>query len=350
MIIVGIPSYNEGDNIGFVVEQIDKGLKKYFPHQESIIVNVDNNSPDKTREVFLKTKTSVTKLYITTPAGIKGKGHNLYNLFKLIKKHSSQINIVVDADLKSIKPDWIKKMAMSIIRGYDFATPVYSRNKKDGLITKNFCYPLIYGVLGWNISQPIGGDFAFSLKMNNHWVSKKWLAPVYDYGIDIFMTTEAILNNFKICQVDLGRKAHRASQRRLESMFMGIAEVLFEQLLKYKKSWSNQKIKEPKIFYPEPMKMPQPLKFELKTFKKTRTNPDLWSKIVYDFLSRYSPPSFSRQKRRGKKKLLKDLTKLAFNRFYSYIKSIEKLNFKQAEREVLKQAKIFRKNRNFLIE
>ena len=29
-IIVGIPSYNEADSIGFVVEQVDKGLQKYF--------------------------------------------------------------------------------------------------------------------------------------------------------------------------------------------------------------------------------------------------------------------------------------------------------------------------------
>jgi glycosyltransferase involved in cell wall biosynthesis len=384
-IVVGIPSYNEADRIGFVIRQIDRGLKKYFPNKSAVIVNVDNNSSDKTKQVFLKTKTSTPKIYISTSPKTKGKGHNFYNLFKLIKKFSSKINITLDADLKSIKPDWIRKLAKPIRKGYDFAVPIYRRNKRDGLITNHFCHPLIYGLLNYNISQPIAGDFSFSLEMVQHWLSKKWPANVYQFGIDIFMTTEAILNGFKICQVNLPRKAHKPTRLRVNSMFFEIADVLFNQLITYKRLWQNQKIrrlwlnhriKRPRIFYRKPRKRPQPLKFDPQRFedifqlgfqvherdikkilslenyqllkkihqtKRIRIKPDLWSKIVYDFLYNYQ--SFS-----NKKKLLEALEKIAFGRFFSYIKKTNKMNFQKAGEEIVKQAKIFHQNKNYLLK
>ena len=75
-IIVGIPSYNEADNIAFVAEQASLGLKKYFPKLKAVIINVDNNSEDGTKEAFLNAKTKVPKIYISTPKGITGKGNN----------------------------------------------------------------------------------------------------------------------------------------------------------------------------------------------------------------------------------------------------------------------------------
>ncbi|NIP29834.1 MAG: glycosyl transferase, partial [Candidatus Dadabacteria bacterium] len=49
-IVVGIPSLNEADSIYFPVEQASKGLSIYFPHESSVIVNVDNASDDGTKD------------------------------------------------------------------------------------------------------------------------------------------------------------------------------------------------------------------------------------------------------------------------------------------------------------
>ncbi len=375
-IIVGIPSYNEADNIAWVVKQISQGLQKYFPRKSAVIINVDNNSKDGTKEAFLKAKSSVPKVYLSTRPGVKGKGNNFHNLFKFIKEHSSKINIVVDADLKSITPDWIRKLGRPIKKGYDFVAPFYNRNKRDALITNHFCHPLIYALLGRNISQPIGGDFAFSLEMVKHWLSKKWSKDVYQFGIDIFMTTEAILNNFKICQADLGRKVHKPSQLKLDSMFVQVATTLFEQLIINKRFWENKKVKRIKTFYRDEFKKPQPLSFEFQRFKdvcqlgfkadekilkkvltqdnyeklkrhyelkRNGVDADLWSKIVYDFL--YTYENFN-----NKKKLIETLEVIAFCRFFCYARLIERVNSKRAEEEIAKQAETFRKHRNYLLD
>ena len=81
-IIVGIPSYNEADSIAFPTDVSSRGLINYFPLKKSVIINVDNRSPDGTMDTFMSTPTKVPKIYISTPKGVKGKGNNLKNLFK----------------------------------------------------------------------------------------------------------------------------------------------------------------------------------------------------------------------------------------------------------------------------
>jgi glycosyltransferase involved in cell wall biosynthesis len=212
-IIVGMPSYMEADSIGFVTKQIDAGLQKYFANLKSLIVNVDNNSEDDTKGAFLSTDTISEKKYITTPKGVRGKGNNFLNLFKLGKKYASTLKavIVVDSDLKSITPEWIKHLAEPILKGNDYALPMYSRHQFDGTITNHICHPLLYGLLGEKLRQPIGGDFAFSPGLMLFWLEQKWVPTTKLYGIDIFMTLNAVLGKFKICQVGLGAKIHKAS-------------------------------------------------------------------------------------------------------------------------------------------
>ena len=103
-IIVGIPSYNEADAIAFPVQMADLGLRKYFHKKKSVIINVDNHSPDGTRDTFLSVKTHVPKIYVSTPKGVLGKGNNLRNLFIAAVELKAQAFVVVDADLKSITP------------------------------------------------------------------------------------------------------------------------------------------------------------------------------------------------------------------------------------------------------
>ena len=56
-LVIGIPSYNEANNIAVPTDIASKGLVEYYPNEESVIINVDNASPDGTRDAFLSTPT-----------------------------------------------------------------------------------------------------------------------------------------------------------------------------------------------------------------------------------------------------------------------------------------------------
>jgi glycosyltransferase involved in cell wall biosynthesis len=97
-IIVGIPSYNEVDSIAFPTDVASRGLREHFSDKSSVIINVDNHSPDGTKEAFLDTPTAVPKIYISTAPGVKGKGNNFRNLFEAAVELNAKAIIVVDAD------------------------------------------------------------------------------------------------------------------------------------------------------------------------------------------------------------------------------------------------------------
>jgi glycosyltransferase involved in cell wall biosynthesis len=272
-LIVGIPSYMERDSISFVTRQADLGLTKYFGHFKSIIINADNNSEDDTRGAFLSTKTKTPKRYIATSKGTRGKGNNLLNIFRFAKKQTRTLKgaAVVDADLRSITPEWIKYLVEPILKGYDYVLPIYSRHQFDGTITNHICYPLVYGLLGENFRQPIGGETAFSPALMNYWLDQKWDSTTRHYGIDIFMTLHAIFGHFKICEAGLGAKIHKASSPKLGPMFTEVVTTLFEIILSRESSWTKTAVLKPeskKRFGLKRLVPPQELKIDIRELKE----------------------------------------------------------------------------------
>ena len=377
-LIVGIPSYNEADNIGFVVEQSNKGLLQYFPGLKTVVINVDNHSPDNTREAFLNSANTVPKIYISTPENVKGKGNNFYNLFRAAVNLRARAVVVVDADLMSITPEWIRDLARPILEeGYDFASPLYSRNEYDGTITNNICYPLLVGLLGKEMRQPIGGDFAFSQRLARYYLERPWHKTTRQYGIDIFMSLNALFGGFKVCQVGLGAKIHKPSAPKLGPMFTQVVSTLFETLLAYRPQWENVRRVEPlPLFGTDRLAKPQSLSIDYKSMKTTalyefNMNRDilkrcltaenyyrleqmydsgklnigvnLWGKIVYDLLYAYDTTDANSH-------LVEAMKSLYFGRVVSFIKQTLDLDHEQSEEQICKQARYFFRMRQYLLQ
>lgn len=105
-IVIGIPSYNEEDTIRYVISQVDLGLRKFYPTSKNLIINVDSNSSDDTKNVFLRTQTFYPKEYINTGKKIRGKGKNLIELFKYCNILGVDFVVLLDSDIKTVKPSW----------------------------------------------------------------------------------------------------------------------------------------------------------------------------------------------------------------------------------------------------
>jgi len=371
-IVVGIPSYNEGENIKYVAQQVDRGITRFFKDHKAVIINCDGNSSDDTIDYFLSAETRAEKK-VLIKKGITGKGNVFRQLFKFIEKHDARYCICVDADLKSIKPTWVKHMIEPLTRGYHYVTPYYSRHKYDGTITNNICYPLVYALLGKDIRQPIGGDFAFSGRLAKYWLEQKWIKAVNYFGIDIFMTISAIRGGFKVGQVNLGSKIHKPSAPNLNVMFLQVADSLFYNLYGCNLRAPNR-LQKPRMFGLKNLAKPQDLTFDDKKIKRdvlqefkeheneikkvlTDDNftvvktmfdrkylaiePDVWSKLVFDCMLAY---------RSKKQAAIKVLQILYFARVYSFIQETRTMSQAKAEQEIAAQAKLFRKNRQYLLD
>lgn len=374
-LVVGIPSYSEASTISFVTEQVSRGLKEYYPHLISVVVNVDNNSPDDTRGAFLSSKSEIPLIYISTPKGIKGKGYNFYNLFSLFKEMEAKIGVVVDADLRSIKPVWIKHLVEPISSGkYKYAAPFYARKKDDATITNQIVFPLIYGLFGVNIRQPIGGEFSFSKEIVDFWLDQKWSEQVNQFGIDVFMSAYAVLSGLSLCQVNLINKIHKPSTPNLGPMFIQVTATLFgiinDNIEKIK---LVKGIKEvpilgekdiPKIenTIPDSSNFRRLFQEEFSLYKEVIGNCiskevfneieqrdskspsfgfDIWTEIVYNSIYCFNKEKDS--------KIIKALRSLYFGRVAYFFEEIAMLSPEESEKKVLEQADYFFKKRDHLL-
>lgn len=256
-ILIGIPSYNNARTIGHVVKAVQTGLMKYFPDRKSVVVNSDGGSTDGTMEIVKNTKIEDLHslllhhrvepiLKIATPYhGIPGKGSAFRTIFEIANNLGVKACAVVDSDLRSITPEWIELLIKPIIRGdFDYVAPLYHRHKYDGTITNSIIYPLTRALYGKRVRQPIGGDFGFSGELAKFYLTKDvWETDVARYGIDIWMTTTAIANNFRVCQSFLGAKIHDPKDpgSDLSSMLFQVVGSTFDLMETYSEVWKQIK-------------------------------------------------------------------------------------------------------------
>ncbi len=383
-LIVSIPSYNEADSIAFPTEQASIGIKKYFPDKQAVIINCDNNSPDNTKQVFLDTKTDVSKIYISTPPGIKGKGNNFKNLFQKIVDLQAKAVVVVDADLKSITPEWIKHLGEPLFNDFSYIAPLYIRHKYDGTITNGIAYPLSRALYGRRVRQPIGGDFGFSGELAKIYLeSDVWDDATANFGIDIWMTTLAFNNRMKVCQAFMGRpKIHKPKDpaASLGPMFREVVGTIFSLMKNFEENWLKVKYSRPTAIYGFGLgETEAPPKVDVNTDKLINSfqegfskydemwrsilskdiygklheikemkkevfafPTDLWARVLYEWAVAYRDSD-------DKDFLMDSLIPLYFGRTLSFVKKTEKMTIQQAEAAIEEDCMIFEQTKPYLI-
>lgn len=387
-ILVGIPSFNSEDTIECVVSTCALGLKEYFRGKRSAIIISDGGSLDDTRERANQAKLpDDVKRMVAIYRGMPGKGTSFRAIFEAAKLLKADCCVVVDSDLKSISPEWVKILASPILeKKAGFVAPYYLRHKYDGSITDHIVYPMTRALYGKQIRQPIGGDFGFSGELAAFYAGEDvWQTDVAQFGIDIWMTTSAINEGYSILQADLGTKLHEAKDPSIDlgPMFRQVVSTLFFLMGKYEKNWMSvdrsQKVKTagkvsqiPKLesvsvslnklkiefvdgfhhFEPLYQQVLSHQNFsELKSIVKNLEKKgeldfpnQLWAKIVYDFAFIYQ--TWSRNRRR-----LVDIgTPLYFGKVGTFCQKVADMDSKEAEGVIEKEAQEFEKLKPYLVE
>ncbi len=243
-ILVGIPSYNVEKTIGFVIEQVGKGLKKHWQGLKSLVLISDGGSVDDTREVAEATElTPFIEKAISIYRGLPGKGSAVRGILETSEFLKARATIMLDSDLHSIGPDWILNLVSPIIKeNYDYLAPYYKRYKYDATITNNIAYMLIRALYGKRVRQPIGGDFAFSGRMVRSLLDdERWDTDVARFGIDTWISTTAVKNGYRLGQIRLGAKLHEAKDpsMHLGPMFREVVITTFELMEVYENIWKE---------------------------------------------------------------------------------------------------------------
>lgn len=384
-ILVGIPSYNNEETIAYVVRMAGEGLATYYPNLKCAVMVADGGSTDDTREIAFETEVPpwVEKI-VTIYRGVPGKGTAFRAIFETVENLGITACVVCDSDLRSITPEWIKYLADPIIKhGYQYVAPLYARYKYDGTITNNIVYILTRTLYGKQIRQPIGGDFGFSHDLAKFYSDQDiWETDVARYGIDIWMTTLAITEGFRICQSRLGVKIHdpKDPSAALGAMFREVVMTLFTLMSKYEDQWRKVKGSSPtEIFGEEQMPEPEPVQVNLPklienfklgfdhfsvlwreiidsenfneltkvTYHSTEEFHipiELWAKILYNFAATFHKWTKDRYK------LIDVMTPLYYGKVASFVIQTKDMSTSQAEEIIDKEAMVFETLKSYLLK
>jgi len=394
-ILVGIPSYNNADTIAHVVHAVTAGLAKYFPKAKAVLVNADGGSNDGTPQVvadagvdlgtlLVSSQVSSLRKIVTSYLGIPGKGSAFRTIFEVARRLKTKACAVVDSDLRSITPEWIELLVGPVLNeGYDYVAPYYLRHKYDGTITNSIVYPLTRMLYGVRIRQPIGGDFGFSGGLVEHYLDKQvWDSEVAKFGIDIWMTTEAIASGARVCQSFLGSKIHNPKDptQDLSTMLVEVIGALFSLMEEHHGVWGTvegsnhvrvfgfqyQVALEPvhvnvdrmlttfqqgladllpiwaDIFSPGVIEALGQLKgIPTKAF---RVSDELWARMVFDAAIAYHRGHVIRDH------LLKALTPLYLGRTASFVLETQALTSDEAEDRIELVCQTFEREKTYLVE
>jgi len=383
-IIVGIPCFNNEKTIESVIRMVTHGLNTHYKQSRSVIFIADGGSTDDTRDVAkeFQVKPWQEKI-VSIYRGPGGKGTALRSLFEAASRLKVKACAMVDSDLRSITPDWVKYLLDPVLdSGYQFVAPVYIRHKYDGTITNNVVYNLTRALYGSRIRQPIGGDFAISRDLARFYVEQDvWTTDVARYGIDIWMTTNALTQGFRVCQSNLGVKIHEAKEpgEHLGPMFRQVLYTIFSLMERNEEYWRAVKESEDvETFgfegYVEPEEVSVNLSGMIELFKigykqfsplwrdifcdicfgKIREaaemeekdvylSTDTWVHILYELAATFHSWTVNRHK------LIDVVTPLYYARVASFVKDSWEMSSEEAEALVEHQALTFEKNKDYLL-
>jgi len=267
--------------------------------------------------------------------------------------------------------------------GYDYVAPYYLRHKYDGTITNSLAYPLTRALYGQRVRQPIGGEFGFSGELAAHYLDQHvWESEVARFGIDIWMTTEAIASGARVCQSFLGAKIHNPKDpsTELSGMLVQVMGALFALMEQHEGLWSRQETSQqvPLFGFPyevgvEPVHVNvermisyyrqgltdlEPIwqqilagdtVSQLRDFQgMSRANcciPDeLWVQVVYDAATAYHKRIMPCEH------LLKALTPLYLGRTASFVQTTQGLTSKEAEQNIERLCRTFEQMKPYLVQ
>jgi glucosylglycerate synthase len=256
-ILVGTPTANDAATVGHVLTAIQIGLAKYFPRQRCVVVNADAQSRDGTEEAVSKA-TIENYGAMLTPSPLRtmhrlstsyhpnlGRGGAWHIFAATADLLHAKACAVLSPDLESVTPEWLDSLIRPVYRdSFDLVAPVYQRPKFGGLLIKNIIAPMVHGVYGRSLREPAGTEMAFSGRLASQLLGADlWSDEAVRFAPELWATTTAIVNRYKIGQSFLGPKvvkAKRSSPDLVETIREAVG-ALFRMTELHRSFWAERK-------------------------------------------------------------------------------------------------------------
>jgi glucosylglycerate synthase len=223
-LLVGISSPSPTNVIGPAVHAIEQSFRDYFVRQRVVIVNAA--SEDKSESGSNPSSSSTEKT--SRPPGITGlrtvqrvnanfstpptAGQALRTILAAADLLQARACAVVSPATSNLTPEWVANLLRPVYREtFDFAAPLYSRHKFQGLLARNLLYPMSRAVFGSPIRELYSDEWGFSGRLASLCLNQDvWNEEAIRARPEAWMAISAIGSDYRCCQTFLGDKAQPA--------------------------------------------------------------------------------------------------------------------------------------------
>ncbi len=391
-VAVALLTYNNAETVKTVAAAAAAGLAQHFPGVRAALVNADAGSSDGTPDLLEAAGLPVVVARYEPPAGeraavpfhgVPGRGEGLRAAFAAARELKARACVVLEADVASVAPDWIRDLAGPILGDKaDFVGPAYARHRWEGTITRLLLAPLVRALYGRRLQQPFGGQQALSARLIDHLlVHPKWNWSGRDVS-DLWITGAAIADGFAVWEAWLGPHIVRSRTRTgdLPTMLTETLGAIFTLMDRHQDLWLEVRGSEPlqTIGTPQaPLIEPRPIEVEAMrdAFRLgvrdlggiwdlilapdtlgevlvleaapgpvLRFPDDLWARIVYEFALGHHYAVVHREH------LLRSLVPLYLGRTAAYVQATRAATAEATERTLEGAALAFERQKPYLVE
>ncbi len=393
-VLIGLPTHNNAETVGQVVQVIRAGLLKYFPRERTAILNADGGSHDGTQDLVQAASISDARNSHTLQAlrtmhcfssqypGEPSTGTALHAIMAAADLLRARACAVISPE-SNISPEWIDLLIRPAYQqDFDFIAPVYCRHKFEGLLVTNLLYPMTRAVYGCPIREPYAAEFGFSGRLAAHFLADtSWQQDVSGRGAELSLILAAIAGGFRLQQTFLGPKG--TAERQPADVVLAMRQTvgtLFASLERYFSNWSAITEEQAIVTVgPDNQVATDPMRVnrkrllqmfrngvgelepilssilshgtleELKHFATVQEEEfqyadELWVKTVYEFAASYQHAVISRNH------IIQALVPLFRGRAYGYLVRNRETSGAEVEQQIENLCQIFERLKPYLLE
>ena len=214
---VGLATRNQGEAIGALVRNVERGLRAVFPEGNTVVIHADGGSQDGTleraREAHSDPDGHLVQIRFESDASSVPHSAGMVDpaALRVILQETERLGLpacaVLDTQVRTLAPAWVERLVRAIAgEQLDFIAPYYLRHPFEGTITSAIAYPLVRTLFGRQVRYPLVADFACSARFRSALLAGPWPAELSRLGAESWLVTRALTGEFRLDQVFLGVK------------------------------------------------------------------------------------------------------------------------------------------------
>jgi hypothetical protein len=247
--VLGLPTYNDAATIAVAAKAVQAALGR---RESALVVLADSGSNDATRSIIERAVPPDRLVSVQVDAGpdvgdLPYHGHiGRLRALAAILTEARHLDAAACAVLDVASPahadDWIDRLVTPVLDdGYEFASPHSPRRPHEGAVTKGIVYPVVRALYGHRLRQPAASEFCCSGRLVSHYLDQEyWHVEGGRTGIDLWLSTTALADRFRACEVELSRPTRPPPQGvDLGTTLVQVIGALFADLVQRESVWQR---------------------------------------------------------------------------------------------------------------